>query len=121
MNIVANGLDLRPGDEVLMTDQEHTGGSACWHQKKARANIEVRVVPIPLPARSPDNITDRVISSIGPRTRVLSFSGITSPTGLIMPVRLISEAARAKGVITVVDAAHMPGQVAMNLHDLGCD
>ena len=121
MNIVANGLDLKTGDEVLMTDQEHTGGSSCWFQKKARFGISVRQVKIPLPPRSRDEIVDRVISAIGPRTRVLSFSGITSPTGLVFPVRVICDAARAKGVITLVDAAHMPGQIPLNFHELGCD
>src|SRR5258708_25868488 len=62
-----------------------------------------------------------VISAIGPRTRVLSFSGILTTTGLIMPVRAICDAARAKGRITVVDGAHMNGQIPMRLDDLGCD
>jgi isopenicillin-N epimerase len=121
MNIVANGLDLRPGDEVVMTDQEHPGGSCCWFQKQARFGISVRQVKIPLPPKSSEEIADRLISAIGPRTRVLSFSGITSPTGLILPVRSICEAARAKGVITLVDGAHMPGQLPLNFHELGCD
>jgi isopenicillin-N epimerase len=121
MNIVANGLDLKIGDEVLMTDQEHPGGSSCWLQKQDRFGVAVRQVKIPLPSQSSEDIADRVVSAIGPRTRVLSFSGITSPTGLVLPVRSICDAARAKGVITLVDAAHMPGQVALNFHDLGCD
>jgi len=121
MNIVANGLDLKLGDEVLMTDQEHPGGSSCWLQKQGRFGVTVRQVKIPLPSQSSEDIADRLISAIGPRTRVLSFSGITSPTGLVLPVRLICEAARAKGVITLVDAAHMPGQLPLNFHELGCD
>jgi isopenicillin-N epimerase len=121
MNIVANGLDLKLGDEVLMTDQEHPGGSCCWFQKQSRFGVAVRQVEIPLPPRNSEDIADRLISAIGPRTRVLSFSGITSPTGLVLPVRSICEAARAKGVITLVDAAHMPGQLPVNFHELGCD
>jgi isopenicillin-N epimerase len=121
MNIVANGLDLHAGDEVVMTDQEHSGGSCCWLQKQARYGIVVRQVKLPLPPKSPEDIADRLVSAIGPRTRVLSFSGITSPTGLILPVRLICDAARAKGVLTLVDAAHMPGQLPLNFHQLGCD
>jgi len=121
MNIVANGLDLKAGDEVLMTDQEHAGGSCCWLQKRTRFGVVVRQVKIPLPAKNSEEVADRLVSAIGPRTRVLSFSGITSPTGLVLPVRSICDAARAKGIITLVDAAHMPGQLAMNFHDLGCD
>lgn len=121
MNIVANGLDLKLGDEVLMTDQEHPGGSSCWFQKQGRFGVTVRQVKIPLPSKSSEDIADRLISAIGPRTRVLSFSGITSPTGLVLPVRSICEAARAKGIISLVDAAHMPGQLPLNFHELGCD
>lgn len=121
MNIVANGLDLKAGDEVLTTDQEHPGGSACWQLKKARFGIDIRQVPIPLPPRNPAQLADLLVSSIGPRTRVLSFSGITTTTGLIMPVREVCQAARDKGVITVVDGAHMNGQIPLNLHGLACD
>lgn len=121
MSTIANGLDLAPGDEVLTTHQEHGGGSACWHLRAARQGIVRREVEIPLTPKEPGELLDRLITAIGPRTRVLSFSGITSPTGLILPVREICAAARAKGIITVVDGAHMDGQVPVNLHELGCD
>ena len=121
MNTVVNGLDLKAGDEVVLTDQEHPSGLCPWLQKQARFGIRVREVPIPLPPQNPGQLTDLLISSIGPRTRVLSFSGITTRTGLYMPVRQISEAARAKGVITLVDGAHMNGQVPFKLNELGCD
>jgi isopenicillin-N epimerase len=89
--------------------------------RQARHGIRVREVAIPLPPKSPEQMVDVLISSIGPRTRVLSFSGILTTTGLIMPVREICSAARDKGVITVVDGAHMHGQVPLRISDLGCD
>ncbi|MFN0165227.1 MAG: aminotransferase class V-fold PLP-dependent enzyme [Bryobacteraceae bacterium] len=121
MNTICNGLDLKAGDEVLLTDQEHPGGTCCWLQKQSRFGIQVREAKIPIPPKSPEDIADRVIAAVGPRTRVLSMSGITTKTGLILPVRRICEAARAKGVLTAVDGAHMPGQVPVDLHELGCD
>ena len=121
MNIVANGLDLKPGDEVLLTDQEHPGGTHCWSQKEARFGIRVRKVKIPVLPKHPEDIASALIDAIGPRTRVISFSGFTSPTGLLLPVRVICDAARAKGVTTVVDGAHMPGQASLDLRELGCD
>ena len=121
MSIIAGGLDLKAGDEVLMTNQEHGGGSACWRLKAARVGITVREVEIPVTPQKPEELSDRLISAIGPRTRILSFSGITSPTGLILPARQISQAAREKGVLTVVDGAHMDGQIPVDLHGLGCD
>jgi selenocysteine lyase/cysteine desulfurase len=78
-------------------------------------------VTIPLPPKDPGQLADLMISAIGPKTRVLSFSGITSPTGLIMPIREICDAARAKGVMTLVDGAHMHGQMALKISDLHCD
>ena len=121
MSVVANGLDLRPGDEVVMTDQEHPSGRGAWLIKQARFGVRVREVKIPLPPRSPDQLADLMISAIGPHTRVLSFSGITTTTGLIMPVKQICEAARAKGVLTLVDGAHMHGQIPFRISELGCD
>ena len=121
MSTIAAGLDLRAGDEVLMTDQEHPSGKAGWAVRQARHGVAVREVKIPLPPKSAADLADRMISSIGPRTKVLSFSGILTTTGLIMPVREICAAASAKGVLTVVDGAHMHGQVPFQLHDLNCD
>jgi isopenicillin-N epimerase len=121
MSIIANGLDLAAGDEVLFTNQEHGGGSSCWRLKAARMGTTVREVEIPLTPKQPEDILDRIIGAIGPRTRVLSFSGITSPTGLILPTRQLCRAAREQGVLTVVDGAHMDGQIPVDLHDLGCD
>ena len=121
ISTVAAGVDLKAGDEVLLTDQEHPSGRSGWLMRQARYGTTVREVKIPLPAKSPEQLTDLLVSAIGPRTRVLSFSAITSPTGLIMPVREICEAARAKGVITMVDGAHVHGQIRMPISELGCD
>ena len=118
---VAAGLDLKAGDEVVMTSQEHPSGKAGWAQKQARFGITVREVTIPLPPKDPGQLVELMISAIGPKTRVVSFSGITSPTGLIMPIREICDAARAKGVLTLVDGAHMHGQMSLKLSDLHCD
>ncbi len=121
MSIIAGGLDLKPGDEVLITDQEHPSGRCCWQMRQQRHGVPLREVALPLPPKSPGQLADILVSAIGPRTRVLSFSGITSPTGLILPVREICDAARAKGILTVVDGAHMNGQIPLRLSELGCD
>ncbi len=121
ISTVAMGLDLKAGDEVLMTDREHPSGKAGWQQRAQRHGITVREVKIPHPPKSVGQLADLLVSAIGPRTKVLSFSGILSPTGVIMPVREICAAARAKGVITFVDGAHMNGQIPLKLSDLGCD
>jgi selenocysteine lyase/cysteine desulfurase len=121
MSYIADGLDLKSGDEVLITDQEHPSGRGPWLKKQARYGITVREVKLALPPKSSGDLADTVISAIGPRTRVVSFSGITTTTGLIMPVRQVCDAARAKGVISVVDGAHMTGQIPMKISEMGCD
>ncbi len=121
MSIIAAGLDLAPGDEVLITDQEHPSGRGCWQMKAARSGIALREVAIPQSPKTPAEVADKIAAAIGPRTKVLSFSGITTTTGLIVPVKDICAYARSKGVLTVVDGAHMHGQIPVNAHDLGCD
>ncbi len=119
--IIAGGMPLEKGAEVLITNQEHPSGRDPWRVRAAKGEINVREVALPLPPRDSGELADIVVSAIGPRTRVLSFSGITSPTGLIMPIREICDAARDKGVITVVDGAHMTGQIAYRIDDMRCD
>ncbi|MBM3767114.1 MAG: aminotransferase class V-fold PLP-dependent enzyme, partial [Acidobacteria bacterium] len=121
ISLVAQGLDLKTGDEVLMTDQEHPSGRGAWTVRAARHGIVVRQVPIPLPPKSPEQLAELMVGAIGPRTRVLCFSGITTTTGLIMPVREICRAARAKGVLTLVDGAHMHGQIPFRIDEMDCD
>ena len=121
ISTVAAGLDLAAGDEVIMTDQEHPSGKGGWMVREARHGVVLKTVAMPLPPKSAEQLADLMISAIGPRTKVLSFSGILTTTGLIMPVKEICAAARAKGVITFVDGAHMHGQIPVNMHDLGCD
>ena len=121
MSIIAGGMPLPRGAEVLLTDQEHPSGQGPWHVREARGELSTRVVALPLPPESPGQLVDIMISAIGPQTRVISFSGITSPTGLLMPIREICSAARERGVITVVDGAHMTGQVPYSISDMQCD
>jgi selenocysteine lyase/cysteine desulfurase len=121
MSIIAGGLPLEPGAEVLLTDQEHPSGRGPWQVREAKGELTTREVALPLPPENAEQLLDIVISAIGPKTRVLSFSGITSPTGLLMPIREICDAARERGVITVVDGAHMAGQVADRIDEMHCD
>jgi isopenicillin-N epimerase len=120
-NVVCNGLDLKAGDEVLLTDQEHPGGRCCWEQKAARFGIKLNHVTLPKPPASVDEIVDLFTRALTPRTRVIAFSHITTVTGLILPVKELCGVARQRGILTHVDGAHAIGQIPLDLHDLGCD
>jgi selenocysteine lyase/cysteine desulfurase len=120
-NVVCNGLDLKPGDEALLTDQEHPGGRCCWEQKAARFGIKLNLVKLPRPPASIEEIVERFSKALTPRTRIVVFSHITSATGLVLPVKELCRRARQRGILTHVDGAHAIGQLPLDLHDLGCD
>lgn len=120
-NVVCNGLDLKPDDEVLLTDQEHPGGRCCWEQKAARFGVKLRFVTLPRPPASVEEVVDRFRQALTPRTRIIVFSHITTVTGVVLPVKEICTLARKQGVLTHVDGAHAIGQVPLDFHDVGCD
>jgi isopenicillin-N epimerase len=120
-NVVCNGLDLKAGAEVLLTDQEHPGGRCCWEQKAARYGITLNTVTLPRPPASVDEIVGRFAKALTPRTQVVVFSHITTVTGLVLPVKELCRLARDRGVLSHVDGAHAIGQIPLDLHDLGCD
>ena len=118
---IANGIDLKPGDEVLMTDQEHPGGEHPWNLRAKRYGIVLKKVTLPRPVINPEQVLDLVSAAITPRTRVLFFSHITTISGVVLPAKELCKLARDRGVISAVDGAHVPGMMRLNLHDLGCD
>jgi len=120
-NVVCNGLEMKSGEEAILTDQEHPGCRGCWEQKAARYGIKIVNVALPAPPDTPEEVVSIFERSITPQTRILVFSHITSPTGIILPVKQICAMARSKGVLTHIDGAHAVGQIPLDLHDLGCD
>ena len=120
-NYIANGIDLKPGDEVLMTDQEHPGGEHPWDLRAKRYGIVIKKITLPKPIINRDQILNLFSAYITSRTRVLFFSHITTVTGVVLPAKDLCALARGKGVISAVDGAHVPGMMRLDLHDLGCD
>ena len=118
---IANGLDLKPGDEVLMTDQEHPGGEQPWNLRAKRYGIVVKKVTLPKPVPNAAAVLNLFSDAITPRTRVIFFSHITTVTGVVMPAKELCAMARAKGILSAVDGAHVVGMMGLNLHALGCD
>jgi selenocysteine lyase/cysteine desulfurase len=118
---VANGIDLKAGDEVLMTDQEHPGGEHPWNLRAKRYGIVVKKVTLPKPVQNATQVLNLFGDAITRRTRVLFFSHITTVTGVVLPVRELCALARSRGLLSAVDGAHVTGMMRLNLHDLGCD
>ena len=118
---IANGIDLKAGDEVLMTDQEHPGGEQPWNLRAKRYGVVVRKVALPKPVENAAQVLNLINDAITPRTRVLFFSHITTATGVVLPAKELCALARNKGIISAVDGAHVPGMMRLNVHEIGCD
>lgn len=121
LNVVARSLPLAPGDEVLTCDHEYGALDSTWRFVCARRGASYIRRPVVLPVRSADDIAETVWAGVTPRTRVLFLSHVTSPTALTLPVAPLVRRARAAGILTVIDGAHVPGHLPLDLDGLGAD
>lgn len=121
MNIVARSLKLEPGDEVLTTDHEYGAVNNTWRFNCEKQGALYINQPIPMPIQDPQAVVDQLWAGVTERTKVISLSHITSPTALIFPVAEVCRRAREAGIITVIDGAHAPGQIDLDLAAIGAD
>jgi isopenicillin-N epimerase len=121
VNIIAHSLNLQPGDEVLTTNHEYGACDYTWEFLCGKVGATYIHQPIPLPVQSSQKIVEQFLSGITPRTKVVYLSHITSATALCLPVREICDRARELGILSIVDAAHSPGQMPVDLQQLGAD
>ena len=121
LEIVQLGLDLKPGDEVLTTDQDYPRMITTWQQRERRDGIKLRMISFPTPPPSMDDLYQRFERAITPRTRVLHFCHITNLTGQIFPVKKICQMARSRGIEAIVDGAHAYAHFPFKHEDLDCD
>ncbi len=110
---IANGLDMKAGDEVLMTDQEHPGGEQPWNLRAKRYGIVVKKVTLPKPVPNAAAVLNLFNDAITPRTRVMFFSHIPTVTGVVLPARELCALARSKGILSAVDGAHVVGMMRL--------
>lgn len=120
VNLVARSLDLQPGDEVLATDHEYGACDAAWRFVCDRAGAVYRRVAVPLPYE-PETFAARLMQATTPRTKLIFSSHITSTTALVFPVAELCARAREAGITTLIDGAHAPGQIALDLAAVGAD
>lgn len=121
VNIIARSLPLEPGDEVLTTDHEYGACENVWNYISQRKGIVLVKQPIPLPLASPAEIVEHFWQCVTPKTRVIFISHITSPTAIRLPVERICKRAREAGILTIVDGAHAPGQISLDLTGIAPD
>ncbi len=120
-NTVLNGLDLRPGDEVVIWDQNHPTNNISWDVRAERWGFAVKRVTTPTVPTTADALTAVFEAAITPNTRVLAFSHISNVSGVALPARALCRMARGRGILTLVDGAQSFGAIPVDLHEMGCD
>ncbi|UWX56511.1 aminotransferase class V-fold PLP-dependent enzyme [Maribacter litopenaei] len=121
MNYVGMGLNLKPGDELLNTNQEHGGGFGAWQLLAKRKGCKYKQATLPEPANDPQEIIEGIFKEVTPKTRVIAIPHMVSGYGTIMPVKEICRQAKKRGIFTVLDGAQCVGHIAVDVKDIGCD
>jgi isopenicillin-N epimerase len=121
VNIIAKSYPLKPGDEVLTTSLEYGTCDRTWNYYCKRAGAVYVRQPILFPLKSKEDFIEQFFKGLNSNTRIVFISHLTSSTGLRLPVQEICDYARENGLVTIVDGAHAPGQVSLDLQDLKAD
>jgi isopenicillin-N epimerase len=120
-NIVVKGVDLKPGDEVIITDHNHPSNNDAWKVRASRDGFTVKSLPVSVPAKSVNDLVAQMDAAITPRTKVIAITHVTSTTGVLYPAKQISELARRRGIWMHLDGAQTFGMMDINLKEIGCD
>ncbi len=121
VNVVARSLALGPGDGVLATNHEYGACDNTWHFLSSKYGFTYASQPITMPTTTPEAMVDAVWQGVTAQTRVIFLSHITSATAVTFPVAAICARAREAGILTVVDGAHAPGQISLDMAAIGAD
>ncbi len=121
INFVSAGLDMRDGDEVIVSNMEHPGAINPWKLKQKRNGIVIKEIPLGVPSKGVAEVVDAVASAVTPRTKIISLGHTVYVTGLISPLKELSRMAREKGILVLADSAHGLGMLDLNMKELGVD
>src|SRR6266852_3098304 len=120
-NLVSNGVDLKAGDEVIITADNHPCNNTAWKQKAKRYGFTVKEIPTPNPHPGAEYYIDAFTRAITPNTKVIGFTHLTSTVGDVFPAREICRLARERGILTLVDGAQSFGLFDVDLSDIQPD
>jgi isopenicillin-N epimerase len=119
VNTVLKSLQFEPGDELLTTNQEYNACRNALNYVADRYGLRVVVANVPFPIHSPTEVVEAVLQGVSARTRLALFDHVVSQTGLVFPIAQLVQEMAQRGIETLVDGAHAPGMVPLNLKDLG--
>ncbi len=118
--MIVHGLDLKPGDEVIVWEQNHPSNREAWISQARRIGFTVKTVSVPAHPTSTKELLGAFTSAITPNTKLVAFSHISNLSGMAMPAKDICLMAKARGIMTLVDGAQSLGSMNIDLHDMGC-
>ena len=121
VNVIARSLELQAGDEILSSDHEYGACDRTWRFVCQKTGAIYKQQPVRFPAGTEDEILEQLWQGVTGRTRLIFLSHITSPTALTLPVEKICARARQAGILTLIDGAHAPGQIPLDLRSIGAD
>jgi isopenicillin-N epimerase len=121
INTVASSLRLASPGEILLTDHEYGAMHWCWERAAQRQGLTLRTFKLPTMPKSPVEIVDAAVAAFTPQTRLFFFSHVLSPTGMVLPAAELCAEARRRGIVTVIDGAHAPAFVPLDMNQIGCD
>jgi isopenicillin-N epimerase len=120
VNALLRGAPIEPGDEILVTDHGYEACTLAAEEIAAERGASVRTARLALPVTGPDEVVESILAAVTPATRVAVVDHVTSATALVLPIEDIIVGLAARGVATIVDGAHAPGMVPLDLASLGC-
>lgn len=120
-NYIVAGLDLKAGDEIITTNEEHGSLEQPLQLRAKRSGVVVKHFELPRPATSSADILERLEAAITPKTKLIFVSHISSVTGMVLPVKEIATLARTRGILCAIDGAQVPGMIQLNIEAIGCD
>ncbi len=120
-NLVVHGVDLKAGDEIVITAHNHPSNNDSWKVLAKRLGLVVKEVAVSIPAVSREHLLDGIEKAVTPRTKVIAVTHCTSTTGILYPAREIAELARRRGIWMHLDGAQTLGAIDVNVREIGCD
>ena len=121
VHAVFRSIDWKRGDEIVTTDHVYGAMRQSIRRLADEFGVVLREITVPLPVSGPDDFVAPVIAAFSPRTRLLLIDHITSPTALVLPVVQLAETAKARGILVLIDGAHAPGSIDLDIKAIPCD